>query len=187
MDWQGLSRKFASDHPHSPQTLGRLEVAINQAREALQIMAGHGYVYHLAEGTGQPLPAWPRKLYHVDQAPNGVLVYTEKEAEELGPGWFDTLARAQFWDGMETQFNGRGGVAKTPRVPAPIYNQKSYISAEEAARLNELADFIAQFKRDHKWEEPESALEVEETAQFDGSSRALLDICEESRSAAESG
>lgn len=151
MDWQGLARRFNADHPHEPQILGRLEVALNSAREALQIMAGHGYQFHLAEGQGTLLQQWPRKLYHVDLAPNGRLVFTEQEAEELGAGWFDSLLRAQFWDGLETQFNGRGGIPKTPRVPAPIYNSKTYISPDEAQRLVELAEFVKEFKEKNKW------------------------------------
>lgn len=159
MDWQGLSRRFSADHPHEPQVLGRLEVALNQAREALQMMAGHGYRFHLADGAGQPHPAWPRKLYHVNLSPNGRLVYTEQEAEELGAGWFDSLLRAQLWDGMETQFNGRGGIPKSPRVPAPIYGSGLYISAEEAERISELADFVREFKLKNKWENTNSTSE----------------------------
>lgn len=185
MDWQGLSRKFASENHTRPQTLARLEVALAQAREALQIMAGHGYIYHLAEGSGTPFPPWPKKLYHVDLSPNGRMVYTEKEAEELGPGWFDTFARAQFWDGLETQFNGRGGIPKTPRVPAPIYNSKSYISEDEARRLSELADFVLKFKSEHKWETGD-AIKEPQTAQPDGSGGTQPELREESEDSAES-
>lgn len=152
MDWQGLSRRIAADHPHKPQILGRCEVAIASAREALQILASHGYHFHLAEGNGSEYPKWPRKLYHVDTAPNGILVYNEKEAEELGPGWFDTLQKAQFWDGMERQFQGRGGIPRSPRVPAPIFGLQTSVDPAEAA---DRATLIAAFKALHSWEKPE--------------------------------
>jgi hypothetical protein len=90
-------------------------------------------------------------------------VYTEKEAEELGAGWFDSLLRAQLWDGMETQFNGRGGVPKTPRVPAPVYNSGVYISADEAERITELAEFVREFKLRNKWEPQAPTDETEGT------------------------
>ena len=71
MDWQGLSRQLAAEHAHQPQTLGRCEVALCSAREALQILAGHGHQFYLAPGSGEPFPEWPKRLFHVDQAPNG--------------------------------------------------------------------------------------------------------------------
>lgn len=175
MDWQGLSRQMMAEHQQQPQILGRLEMAINQAREALQIMAGHGHVYHLAEGPGEKHPEWPRRLYHVDSAPNGIIVYTEKEAEDLGPGWFDSLQKAQFWDGLETQFNGRGGVPKAPRVPVPSLFGKIDNDPEEATQRRAL---IAAFRALNRWETPH-ALQDEEAGQDDGRSSPQPSIRQE--------
>jgi hypothetical protein len=160
MDWQGLSRKLFADHQHQPQTLGRLELAMKQAQEALQIMEGHGHVYHLAEGHGPKHPEWPRTLYHVDSAPNGVVAYTEQEAADLGPGWFDSFQKAQFWDGLETQFNGRGGVAKSPRVPVPSLLCKIENDPEEEERRKVL---IAAFRALNRWEKPAAIYEADGT------------------------
>lgn len=183
MDWQGLSRKLFADHQHQPQTLGRLELAMKQAQEALQIMEGHGHVYHLAEGHGPKHPEWPRTLYHVDSAPNGVIAYTEQEAADLGPGWFDSFQKAQFWDGLETQFNGRGGVAKSPRVPVPSLLCKIENDPEEELRRQQL---IAAFRALNRWEKP-NAIYDEEAGQNNGGSGAQSELREEDENSAEGG
>lgn len=159
MDWNGLFRKISSEHPHEPQLLGRCELAIANAKEALQILAGHGYHFHLADGAGTPYPEWPKKLYHVDSSSNGTLVYTQQEAEALGPGWFDSLQKAQFWDGMEHQFHGRGGVKLSARLPLPIFGAQSTSDSEEARQR---ADLIAAFRALNRWERP-AALESDST------------------------
>lgn len=185
MDWQGLSRKIAAEKHDHPHALSRCEHALGMAREALQLLSAHGYVFHLAEGAGESLPDWPRKLFHVDLAPNGRLVFTQQEAEELGAGWFDTLARAQFWDGMETQFQGRGGVPKSPRVPAVIY-APLLLSAEEVQRVAEFKRMVAEFKAAHRWEKKD-AEQVEEAAPADGSGSALDEGGESHRDSPERG
>lgn len=182
MDWQGLSRQLLAEHQHEPQTLGRLELALKMAQEALQLMAGHGHVYHLAEGPGEKLPEWPRKLYHVDSSPNGIIIYSEEEAIALGPGWFDSFQKAQFWDGLETQFNGRGGVAKSPRVPAPIFAMQttSDPEADESRRA-----FVSAFRLLNKWERP-NALELTQTTQPDGSGGEQSELRKSDRDSDES-
>lgn len=183
MDWQGLSRLLLADHQHEPQTLGRLELALKMAQEALQMMAGHGHQFHLAPGPGPVHPEWPRKLYHVDSAPNGILVYTEKDAEELGPGWFDSFQKAQFWDGLETQFNGRGGVAKSPRVPVPLLLCKIHNDPEEEQRR---LDLIAAFKALNRWEKPH-ALEEQKAGAPNGRGSTQSSVREESRNSSAHG
>lgn len=186
MDWEGLKRKLAAEHYNEPQTLGRLEVALRSAQEALQILSGHGHHFHLADGPGKPYPEWPRTLFHVDLAPNGRLVYTEWEAKDLGPGWFDTLQKAQHWDGVETQFNGRGGVPKSPRA-LEATGQKSDSQAAVDKFLSDMRQrAIEEFKARNRWG-GQSAKPDSERASNDGSGETQSEVREENGNLAESG
>ena len=117
MDWKGLRNHLLAKHPQDAQRCARVDHALRSAEEALSLLTGLGYVFHLEEGPGEKFPEFPCMMFHVDAAPNGRLVHCQEEVEELGPGWFRTLIESQLWDGTQTQFAGRGGV-KRQSLPA---------------------------------------------------------------------
>jgi len=148
MDWKGLRRQLESQHPGNPQVLARIDHALKAAEEALTGLALVGHRFWLTTTEQAPFPDWPRMLFHLNAAPNGRLVLSEFEAEELGPGWFDSLEKSQHWDGVETQFAGRGGVPRSGLPSSPITLDLMEISRQakqaEAAKLARIAEFKAQ-------------------------------------------
>ncbi len=145
MDWKGLRNYLFARHPAEHQKSARIDFALRQAEEALTELSRLGYQYHLADGPGEPYPSWPCLMFHVDAAPNGRLVRSEAEAAELGPGWFRTLMESQLWDGMETQFAGRGGVPRTslPALgPGPDLIEVARQQAELERVKNEMIEMF---------------------------------------------
>ena len=127
-----------------------IEHALRTAEESLNMLSSLGHRFHLAEGPGPIHPQWPKKLFHIDSAPNGRMVADEHEAAELGPGWFDTLNAAQFSDGMDAQFTGRGGV-KRGGLPAILHTwsleELSQFTADaEAEKQRRIFEFKTQQK-----------------------------------------
>ena len=150
--------RYCAKHAAEMDSRTQPEVALCSAREALQILAGHGHQFYLAPGSGETFPEWPKRLFHVDQAPNGRQVFSQQDAEDLGPGWFDSFQKAQFWDGMETQFNGRGGVPKSPRVPAVPVAELNILTTDHDD-YESRKQLIAAFRALNSWERPQ-ALEI---------------------------
>lgn len=145
MDWAGLKRELEAAHTGDMLALERIRHALQAAEYALSELARLGHRYWLTEEPQQAKPAWPRLLFHVDAAPNGRLVRSEFEAAELGPGWFDSLAAAQHWDGVETQFAGRGGVPRTA-VPTALALDLRDIARQQAEAAAAKQRTIDEFK-----------------------------------------
>lgn len=122
MDFSGWKRKLEASHASSPQATAKALRAFALVEEGLKELGALGHPLHLAEGPGAPLAPWPRLLFHVSAAPNGRLVASPWEAEELGPDWYDTLAEAQGADGRAQQFSGRGGVHRRALPVATEYH-----------------------------------------------------------------
>lgn len=150
MDFPGLRRHLLAMHPLDPQRQARIERALAQAEESLGALASLGHLFHLAEGSGEAFPEFPRRVFHVDAAPNGRLVYGEAELAELGPGWYDTLEKAQFADGLDTQFMGRGGVNRKglPAILQTLSLAEVIALATEAAanKQKRIEEFKASMK-----------------------------------------
>lgn len=109
MDWKALSDSLAAQHPNEPQKLRLVELAVSQAREAIEHLTRMGHPFHLAPG---PQPAdlwsWPRVYWQADGRSRPV--YHPHDLVDLGPSWFPTLEEAQQARGRALQFAGRGGI-----------------------------------------------------------------------------
>lgn len=140
-----LHRQHQADHHHDMQAQEKVRLAFGALDDALTTLSALGHLYHLAVGPAVLPPEWPRVLFHVDAAPNGRVVGSLHEAEELGPGWFDTLQAAQHWDGVRTQFAGRGGVGDRS-VPMLVSGYRGPEPEREMARSDNSAT-IAEWKR----------------------------------------
>lgn len=105
-----LERQHQADHHHDLQSQERVRLAFGALDDALTTLAHLGHQYHLETGVAPEVSEWPRVMFHVEAAPNGRVVKSEYEAQELGPGWWDTLQAAQHAEGVRAQFAGRGGI-----------------------------------------------------------------------------
>jgi hypothetical protein len=145
MDWAGLRRALNAAHAGDLQTLERIDHALRDAQQAMDALAALGHRFWLTRTPQPAMPHWPRMLFHVNSAPNGRIVRSEFEAADLGPGWFDTLEAAQHWDGVETQFAGRGGVPRTS-LPATMGLDAATIALQAQQAAKAKAQAIAEFK-----------------------------------------
>jgi hypothetical protein len=137
---------LAAEHHGQPQVQMTIEHGLRAVEQGLAELAKCGHVFHLEDGPPQALPEWPKLMFHVKSAPNGRVVRDAQELTELGPGWHRTLEAAQHADGVETQFAGRGGVARkgalvTVELPDPA-------GSREIAR-RQLDDLVAKWKLEH--------------------------------------
>lgn len=112
MDWKAFAATLTGPHCDRPQVVAELERGVQEVRAGLEVLARHGFPFHLEPGSEVSVPLWPRLAFHSKSAPNGKLVHSSWEFDELGNGWFFTLGEAQHWDGTATQFAGRGGVPR---------------------------------------------------------------------------
>lgn len=105
-----LTLRLQAEHFSSPQACLTISAAIAEVEHGLAMLSRIGHVFHLEPGVPYSLPKWPQVLFHVESAPNGRVVNSWWEANDLGPGWWPTLAEAQQREGIRAQFAGRGGV-----------------------------------------------------------------------------
>ena len=125
MDWHVLQDNLTSQHEGAPQRQRRIEHALRDIESALSALASIGHPFHLAEGPAPPVRSWPRTYYNLEAAPEGRLVNSSFDLDELGDGWYSSLALAKHMDGLRQQFLGRGGVtlgglpAVTTLAPSP--------------------------------------------------------------------
>lgn len=105
-----LSTRLQASHHHDLQACATILAAVGAVENGLALLARLGHVYHLEPGPPYELPEWPRVLFHVENAPNGRVVNSWWEANDLGPGWWPTLAEAAHREGVRAQFAGRGGI-----------------------------------------------------------------------------
>lgn len=118
MDWKAFAAQLTGPHCDRPQVVAEIERGVQEVRAGLEVLARHGFPFHLEPGSEVSVPLWPRLAFHSKAAPNGKLVNSKWDFDELGAGWFFTLGEAQHWDGNATQFTGRGGVPRDG-LPAP--------------------------------------------------------------------
>lgn len=93
-------------HKGDPSLVQRLTSALQSVEDGLQVLAARGHHWHLVEGHVAP-PAWPRPMFHFKLGRR--LVYSEWELQDLGPGWYSSPRDAEFAEGRDVQFAGRGG------------------------------------------------------------------------------
>ena len=127
MNWQ-LLRNSLINHPDSheqPQRVARIDRALAGVREGLEELARLGHPFWLSESP-QPLPLWPRLVFHLTKAPRGFLCLCEEDFGFLGgheSGWHDTLDEAKHSAGMDRQFRGRGGVFPKRGLPSLVESE----------------------------------------------------------------
>ena len=119
MNWTRLREQLLVHHSSHMQNSARIELALKAVEDGLSELAQLGHPFHLEEGPGKELEEWPKMMYHMRGSPEGRLVRSPEDLEELGPGWYNSWADAQKARGFKSQFNGRGGV-KTAGLPATI-------------------------------------------------------------------
>jgi len=119
MTYPLLRDKLTSLHPDRPQAQRTIELALAEVHSALTRLSSLGHHFHLEEGTAEQVREWPRVLYHLESSPCGRVVNSHWDYEELGPGWYGSLAEAKYHAGLEAQFAGRGGV-RVPNLPMII-------------------------------------------------------------------
>ena len=112
MELNALRTKLHAERHGESQVCHEITHGLALVEEGLKMLGRLGYQLHLEEGPPVELSAWPKVMFHAKSAPNGRVVNSRWDLEELGDGWFDTIAEAQHWDGVATQFAGRGGVSR---------------------------------------------------------------------------
>jgi hypothetical protein len=119
MSFHVLRDSLTSLHPDAPQVQRVIEHALADVWGALSRLSSLGHHYHLEEGPAPQVREWPRVMYHLEACRDGRVVNSHWDYEELGPGWYSSLAEAKYRAGLEAQFAGRGGV-RVPNLPMVI-------------------------------------------------------------------
>ncbi len=109
MDWYILRQRLLAAHSLDPRVSYYIDMALGDAKRAIELLAQHGHQFHLAPGPEPAREAFPRMVFHVD-CPRGRKVWSQFEIIELGDEWYDTLDEAQRSHGLKVQIAGRGGI-----------------------------------------------------------------------------
>jgi hypothetical protein len=157
MFWPDFLSDILARHTGKPQTQRRLEIAVAEVRKGLEAMAAAGEIWHLEAGAGSIPEHWPRIMFHALSAPAGKLVRSEFELADLGEGWYDTLAEARNFEGIQLQNAGRGGIPRRglPAIGRP--KSLEVLAAEAQAAEAAKAAKIAEFKAAHKGKRSQNA------------------------------
>ena len=129
MSLDRIKTNLLAKHSGKPQNQAFIDLAFRQIAEGLSLLAKHGHVFFLAEGSPEPESienSWPRTIFHLDIAPGGRVVNSPWHLQDLGgkkEGWFYTLEEAQLAAGIKTQFAGRGGVGSR-NVPVLVVDNR---------------------------------------------------------------
>ena len=137
MKWKEFNRVLLAPHSGRPQEVTRLTQALRELEGALSTLAQFGHLFHLEPGQGPEPAQWPRTMFHVDKAPNGLLVSDEDQFDLLGTDWFDSLEEAAHAAGYDAQMSGRGGRPRRARavsVLIPPLTETQRIDEREAHR-----------------------------------------------------
>lgn len=137
MNWKEFNRVLLAPHSGKPQEVTQLTQALREIEGALSTLARFGHLFHLEQGPGAESPQWPRTMFHVDKAPNGLLVADEDQFDLLGPDWYDSLEEAAHAAGYDAQMSGRGGRPRRARAMSiliPPLTEVQRIEEREASR-----------------------------------------------------
>jgi hypothetical protein len=117
-----LKTKHQADHFARPWEVEQVRLALAAIDDGLNVLSRLGHPYHLVAGPSPVEDEWPKVMFHVEAAPNGRIVNSLYDAQELGPEWFYTLQEAQHAEGIRAQFAGRGGVGSrsVPMMPGVV-------------------------------------------------------------------
>lgn len=129
MNWRDFTTALHSAHFGRPQELAKIDRAIKQIKEGLEVLASLGHPFYPAKGTGEASSEWPRVMFSIQQAPNGRVIDGPWEYSQLGPGWYDTLEEAQMADGSAQSFTGRGGAQRSGLPVIVIPEESSTVRA----------------------------------------------------------
>lgn len=148
MDLGPLRDRLLALHIDDMQTITRIIHSVRELESGLAALARLGHPFHLETGhCPVPRTEWPSIWFHAQAAPHGRSFTNEYDLREQGPNWFPTALEAQLWDGMQTQFTGRGGVKRTGVLVALALEDDS---AQVAAQTAETARLVAEFKARNK-------------------------------------
>lgn len=122
LEIEQLRTKHQADHFGSLQQVEQIRLAMAAIDDGLNVLSRLGHRYHLEPGPPPLHNRWPKIMFHVEAAPNGRIVNSEYDAQELGVGWYYTLQEAQHAEGVRAQFAGRGGIGdrSVPMLPGAV-------------------------------------------------------------------
>lgn len=120
----------------------RLDTALRQIEDSLAVLSRSGHHFHLEEGH-LPHQEYPKYVYHYTRGQK--LVRSEWELRDLGPGWFPSMRDAEYAEGIDIQFAGRGGVRRHKQLEPAEAEARFVQSGPTKAELREA--FLQQRRR----------------------------------------
>lgn len=139
-----LREKFFAQLHGKPQQIKLADLACRELTSGVQLLRSLGCQVWVTEIEPPAAEQWPRLFFHPTAAPNGRMVLCEADWRELGPGWHTTALAAALADGMETQFAGRGGVARKGALVLVSDEDSKFYELPEVVKHR----LIEQFKRE---------------------------------------
>lgn len=124
MNFRSLRAEIEFAHKGDTSLQVRLDGALRQLEEALGVLSRHGHHFHLSEGH-QPHVEFPKTMYHFLKGQR--LVRSEFELRELGWGWYPSLRDAEYAEGRDVQFAGRGGVRRKNLPETPVGGESHFV------------------------------------------------------------
>ena len=138
MNFRDLRSRIEFEHRGDPSAQLRLDSALRQIAEDLATLSRYGHHFHLAEGH-TPHEEFPKTMYHFWKGQR--LVRSEWELRELGWGWYNSAKDAEYAEGRDIQFAGRGGVRRR-NLPAEINGQRAEFIAVGPSKEEVKAEFL---------------------------------------------
>ena len=119
MNWLHLRAEIQHQHYSTPQVAMVCELALREMETALATLARHGHHFELVAGH-QAVEPWPRPVFHFKKGRR--LVQSQRELDDLGPGWYASPLDAELEEGEDRQFAEKGGVRRA-QLPADVPEQ----------------------------------------------------------------
>lgn len=119
MNFRSLRAEIEFAHRGDTSLQVRLDGALRQLEEALGVLSRSGHHFHLAFGH-EAHSEFPKTMYHFWKGQR--LVRSEADLKELGWGWYPSLRDAEYAEGRDVQFAGRGGVRRR-NLPSELNGQ----------------------------------------------------------------
>ncbi len=123
MNFRSLRSEIEHSHRDNPSLALKLDSAMREIEQAMGVLSAAGHHFHLGLGHS-PHVEYPKYVYHYVKGQK--LVRSEWELKDLGPGWFPSLRDAQYAEGLDVQFAGRGGVRRR-QLPLPAEPEAHFV------------------------------------------------------------